>query len=174
MPISLHAALVPGWLQGLGACRSLIDKAAAHCAAHGLDEAKIIEASLIDDMRPFKYQIKSCAVHSRKAVEQARTGQAHPDLNSSPTTLAALAAMLDDASGFLEALDPAELEGFVGRDLSFTIGENYRRDYTAENFLLGFSRPNFHFHAAAAYAILRMKGVAIGKADFLGVIPVKG
>jgi len=175
MPLSLHAALVPGWLQVLGSCRGLIDKAEAHCAAHGLDEAELVEARLIDDMRPFKYQIKSCTVHSRLAVEHARSGIAGPDFNSSPETLAALGAQLDDTIAFLEALDPAEFETFFGRGVVFTIpGTDYRREYTAENFLLGFSRPNFHFHATTAYALLRMKGVAIGKVDYLGAWPTRG
>jgi hypothetical protein len=33
---------------------------------------------------------------------------------------------------------------------------------------LSFSQPNFYFHAATSYDILRWKGVPIGKRDFLG------
>ena len=40
--------------------------------------------------------------------------------------------------------------------------------FTAENFLLSFAQPNFYFHAATAYDILRSKGVKIGKRDFMG------
>lgn len=40
--------------------------------------------------------------------------------------------------------------------------------FTAENFLLSFSLPNFFFHATTAYDILRHNGVAIGKRDFMG------
>ena len=38
----------------------------------------------------------------------------------------------------------------------------------ADEFLLSFSQPNFYFHAATAYNILRMKGAAVGKMDFIG------
>jgi len=172
--LSLHAALVPEWLQILGGCRAVIDKAAAHCAETGLDETELVEARLAPDMRPFKYQIKSCTVHTRGAVEHARTGLAAPDFNNSPGTLGALATQLGETIAFLNELDPAEFESFIGRDLVFTIpGTEYRRDYAVENFLLGFSRQNFHFHAVTAYAILRMKGVNIGKVDYLGAWPVK-
>ena len=41
-------------------------------------------------------------------------------------------------------------------------------DFTAEEFLLSFSQPNYAFHAATAYDILRMLGIKIGKTDFLG------
>ena len=40
--------------------------------------------------------------------------------------------------------------------------------FTAEGFLMSFSLPNFFFHATTAYDILRMKGVALGKPDYLG------
>jgi len=35
-------------------------------------------------------------------------------------------------------------------------------------YLMSFVMPNFYFHAAAAYNILRNKGVDVGKMDFLG------
>jgi hypothetical protein len=33
--------------------------------------------------------------------------------------------------------------------------------------------PNFYFHCATAYDILRHAGVDVGKQDFLGAIPIK-
>jgi len=42
--------------------------------------------------------------------------------------------------------------------------------FTAENFALSFSLPNFHFHATTAYDIRRMNGVTIGKRDFIEVM----
>jgi hypothetical protein len=35
-------------------------------------------------------------------------------------------------------------------------------------YLLGRAWPNFYFHAATAYNILRHNGVEIGKGDFIG------
>jgi hypothetical protein len=45
--------------------------------------------------------------------------------------------------------------------------------FTAQGFLLSFSLPNFFFHAATAYDILRSKGVALGKRDYLGALRLK-
>jgi len=39
--------------------------------------------------------------------------------------------------------------------------------FIADQFLLSFSMPNFFFHTTTAYAILRSKGVALGKRDYL-------
>jgi len=38
-------------------------------------------------------------------------------------------------------------------------------------YLLGFSLPNFFFHATTTYAVLRHVGVEIGKMDFMGGPP---
>jgi hypothetical protein len=35
-------------------------------------------------------------------------------------------------------------------------------------YLLAVAQPNFYFHVAAAYNILRHNGVELGKKDFLG------
>jgi hypothetical protein len=45
--------------------------------------------------------------------------------------------------------------------------------FTAQEFLMSFSLPNFYFHAATAYDILRFKGVPLGKRDFLGRLRLK-
>ena len=45
--------------------------------------------------------------------------------------------------------------------------------FAAEGFLMSFSLPSFYFHATTAYDILRMKGVPVGKLDFLGQLSIK-
>jgi uncharacterized protein len=168
MPLTLHAALIPGWLQTLGAVSGLLGKAEAHCAQHGLAPADLIEARLIGDMNAFSYQVKSCMVHSRYAIEGVRVGTCSPDFSKPPATFDGLREQVDATLAFLEALDPQELDSLIGRPVVFEIQDIMRREFTAETFLLTFSQPNFFFHAATAYDILRMNGVQIGKGNFLG------
>lgn len=172
MPLTLHAALMPGWLQLLGACRNWIDKAEAHCTDSEIAPADLIEARLIEDMFPFKYQVKSCAVHSLGAIEGVRRGTFSPDVSEPPATFDALRTRLDETIAALGEVTVEEMEGFFGKPLVFTIGSKFRLDFTAENFLLGFSRQNFAFHATTAYDILRSRGVGVGKGDFLGALPI--
>jgi hypothetical protein len=101
-----------------------------------------------------------------------REGVYSPDLAPPPTTFEGLHAKLDAARAFMGALDEAELEGCIGRDMRFEF-KTMRMDFTAEDFLLSFSQPNFYFHASAAYSIARQLGVTIGKTDFLGAVRVK-
>ncbi|MGO9946372.1 MAG: DUF1993 family protein [Steroidobacteraceae bacterium] len=90
-----------------------------------------------------------------------------------PQEFAALKARIVETLAALEAVDAAEIDSFVGRDMRFAFGDRHI-DFTAENFLLSFSQPNFYFHATTAYDILRAKGVQIGKRDFLGKTRKKG
>jgi hypothetical protein len=41
-------------------------------------------------------------------------------------------------------------------------------NFKGAQYLLAFAWPNFYFHAATAYDILRHNGVELGKLDFLG------
>ena len=66
------------------------------------------------------------------------------------------------------------MEGFIGNDMIFSVPTmNLELPFTAENFLLSFSLPNFYFHATTAYDLLRDQGVSIGKRDFLGAMRIK-
>jgi uncharacterized protein len=172
MAISLYSATVPTFLQILPTIAALCDKGAQWCRDQGLDEADLVQARLADDMWPFSWQVRATWLHSADAVEGARKGECAPDFSDPPDTLAALKARVEDAIGRLEAVSPAEVDGLVGRDACFRIGER-RLEFTAENYLLSFALPNFFFHATTAYAILRSRGVPIGKRDFLGGLRLK-
>lgn len=172
MSISLYDAVIPANLQIIGSVSGLVDKAKAFCAAEGRSEADMLQARLIEDMLPFAYQVKVVSEHSLGAIEGVRAGNYSPDLAALPADFAGLEAKLAAAASALEAIDPAEIEGFVGKDMQFSFGETVI-PFTAENFLLSFALPNFYFHAATAYDILRAQGVAVGKRDFLGQLRMK-
>ena len=167
MAFTLYDATIPNFQQTVGATIGLIDKAEAFCAEGLSDEAALVDARLADDMLPFGYQVKSVCAHSIGAIEGVRAGLFSPDLSPWPTDLAGLKAALTSAQAALQTLTPDEVNGLVGDDMAFAFKER-RMEFTAEDFLLSFSLPNFYFHATAAYAILRMKGVKIGKSDFIG------
>ena len=167
MAFSLYAATVPSYLQILGAVADLIGKADAFCKEKSMTPEDIIQARLADDMQPFAYQVKSTVVHSLGAIEGVRKGVFSPDTTIPPKDFAALKGRVVETLAALEALDAAEVDSFVGRDMRFAFGDRHV-DYSGENFLLSFSQPNFYFHATTTYDILRWKGIPIGKRDFLG------
>lgn len=167
MTLSLYSAVVPNYIQILGAVAGLLDKAEAHCADTGCDPDDLLKAKLADDMLPFGYQVKSCSAHSIGAIEGVRAGVFSPDMTPWPTTFEGLRDAVKKALTAVQALSPYEVNGFVGQDMRFEMGE-MKMPFTAEEFLLSFSQPNFYFHATTAYDILRMKGVKLSKRDFMG------
>jgi len=171
MAFSLYEATIPSYRQILGAVGRLIDKAEAYCEEQKLAAEEIIQARLAADMLPFAYQVKSTAVHSFGAIEGVRKGIFAPDMTPPPQTFAALKTKIADTLAALEAIDAAEIDAFVGRDMRFAFGER-QMNFTAENFLLSFSQPNFYFHATTAYDILRWKGLPLSKRDFTGRVRI--
>ena len=172
MTFSLYSATIPSYRQILAAVGGLIGKAETFCTEQKLTPEEIIQARLAPDMLPFAYQIKSTSVHSLGAIEGVRQGVFSPDMTPPPQTFAALKTRIAETLAALEALKAAEIDGFVGRDMRFAFGER-QINFTAEDFLLSFSQPNFYFHAATAYDILRWKGLPIGKRDFTGRVRLK-
>jgi hypothetical protein len=171
MGFSLYDATIPSYRQILGSVGGLLGKAEAYCAEHKLAAEEIIQARLAPDMLPFAYQVKSTAVHSLGAIEGVRMGVFSPDTTPPPQTFAALRTKIADTLAALEAIDAEEINGFLGRDMRFAFGE-HQMNFTAENFLLSFSQPNFYFHATTAYGILRWKGLPVGKRDFAGRVRI--
>jgi hypothetical protein len=80
--------------------------------------------------------------------------------------------MVADARDALTKLTPAEVNALEGRDMTFQI-RDFKIPFTAEGFIMSFSLPNFYFHATTAYGILRMKGVPLGKRDYMGQMRMK-
>ncbi len=163
MSYTVADASGPVFVSMLTNMRAWLDKAEAE-----KDSAVLVEARLVEDMLPFSYQVKSMAVHSQGAIEAVRQGVFSPNFGEAlPATLGELRDRLDGAIALLESVGEDELESFTGRPMVFAIGER-RLDFTAEDFLLSFSQPNFYFHATMVYAILRARGVPVGKRDFIG------
>lgn len=174
MTFSIYDAIVPSWLQMLGSLLGLLDKAEAWCAEHGVAESDLLEARLADDMLPFAYQVKSCAVHSHGAIEGVRRGEFAPDTTTPPATIAALRTRIEEARAAIAGLDRKALEELCSGDVTFVFNGKRLMEFTGDKFLLSFSQPNFFFHTSTAYAILRARGVPVGKRDYLGAVQIKG
>lgn len=172
MSTSLYDAIIPSFQQTLGAVAGLVSKAEAHCAEKKMAPADLLQARLFEDMQPFTYQVKSTVGHSIGAIEGVRNGVYKPDLAPPPASFAALKDAIAGAVAMLSDVKAQEINGFEGREMFFEI-RDIKLPFTAENFLLSFSIPNFYFHAATAYDILRHRGVPLGKRDFLGQMRLK-
>lgn len=172
MTLSLYDITVPSYLQTVGAVRAILRKGAEFCQQGGLDPQTLVETRLADDMLPLRFQVVSVAHHSIGALQGLSRGVFGPPGAEQPADYEGLRKLMDDTEAALKALAPADVNTHLGRDMAFQMRE-FRIPFLAETFIMSFSLPNFYFHAATTYDILRMKGVPLGKRDFLGQMRIK-
>ena len=166
MAISLYDASVACFLQTLGGVDGFLSRGLAHCNERNIDPNEIVETRLFSDMLPFRYQILAVASHSIGAMRGVKQGLFSPATEMPPLDYAGLQKVITDATEALQQLAPADVNALEGKDVLFQV-RDIKLPFKAEGFLLSFSLPNFHFHATTAYDILRMKGVQIGKRDYM-------
>jgi len=172
MALSLYDASVANYLQILGAVSGFLDRSLTHFREKGIDPDTIVEARLAPDMHPLRFQIISVAQHSRGAIEGVQQGVFSPPSSKTPYDFAGLQGLVTQTREALSALTPEAVNALSGKDVIFALGDR-KLPFTAEGFLMSFSLPNFYFHAATAYDILRTNGVPLGKRDFMGRLNLK-
>jgi hypothetical protein len=172
MAFSLFDATVANYLQTLGALAGILERSRAHFAEAGVALEEIVEARLAGDMLPFRFQVVSATHHSLGAIEGVKRGLFQPPKGNTDLDFAALQALVTQARDALGAFGRDDINALEGGDVTFQIGER-RVPFKAEDFLMSFSLPNFYFHAATSYDLLRMKGAPLGKKDYLGRMRIK-
>ena len=130
------------------------------------DEKAIVEAKLAEDMKPFSFQIQTASDTAKNAVGRLTGGQA-PSMPDTETSFAELKARLQKTIDYVQSVPASAYAEAAGREveMKFPNGIGYR--WTGAEYLTGFVLPNFFFHVSMAYAILRNRGVKLGKPDFL-------
>ena len=172
MAVSLYDLTVASYLQVLPAVENFLKKGQEHFAAGSVDADAVADIRLAPDMLPFRFQVHSVVHHSQGAIAGIKAGLFNPPPPMAKLDYTGLRQQVADARAGLEKVTPAEVEALSGRDMTFAMGD-LKIPFTVETFLLSFSLPNFYFHAATAYDILRVQGVPLGKRDFLGRMRIK-
>ncbi|PXA83552.1 DUF1993 domain-containing protein [Nostoc sp. 3335mG] len=166
MALSLYDASIPLFIRGFASLSAILEKGRAFADQQGLPHSDLLDARLIEDMAPLTAQVQRCSDTSKNmAVRVGRIPSvAMPDTESSFDELQARIAV---TVAFLEAV-PAD--SFEGQDDATILLPTPHGDiaFTPQSYVLTFAVPNFFFHLTTAYALLRMKGVPIGKLDYLG------
>jgi hypothetical protein len=171
MAIALYDLSVASYLQTLSAVSKFLDKSLVFFREQGVDPEQIVEARLAADMHPFRFQIHSVVFHSLGALESVRVGTFQAPPARPAHDYAGLQGLVAETHEALTKVTREEIEALEGTDLIFK-GSTVRT-FTAEGFLMSFALPNFYFHAATAYDILRWRGAPVGKRDFMGTLRVK-
>ena len=172
MTTMLYDLTVGSYTQVLEGAVGFMEKGLAHCQTNGIDLVDVVNCALYEDMQNFYFQVMSLNHHSAKAIEGLHAGEFGPPMyafnhKAEQGDYEMLLATTKESIAVMKNQDPTTINALAGKTIIFKLGAN-EMPFTAENFALSFSLPNFYFHAATAYDILRMKGVKLGKMDFLG------
>ena len=168
MATELYDLTVPVFIRTLGITSKFLDKGRTFAAEKGLDEAEFMNVRLIEDMHPLTAQIQRMS-DSSKGFAVRVGGVENVAMEDNEASFDDLQARIAKTIDFLKSVPADAINGKEDSTVVLKL-PNGDMSFTALNYAQGFAMPNFYFHVTTAYAILRMKGVPVGKMDFLGGI----
>ncbi|HEY1838024.1 MAG TPA: DUF1993 domain-containing protein [Rhizomicrobium sp.] len=166
MAFSIYDASIPPMIRMLQSISKIMDKAQAQAKSEGKDLSSLLEARLAPDMHPFPRQIQIMSDAAKGAAARL-AGIEAPSMPDNETTFAELQQRIAKTVAFLESVKREQLAGAEERKIELKT-PNRTLEFNGRDFLTQFALPNFFFHATTAYDLLRHKGIAIGKMDYLG------
>lgn len=170
MSLSLYQSSVPAFERSLTAFLGILEKAEAHAKARAFDPTNYLGMRLAPDMFPFVRQVQTFCDNAKNAPSRL-AGVAAPAFEDKEATFAELRDRIGRTLDYLKTLDPKAIDEAAEREIVFPIGQANKAKMQGGSYLVHFVLPNFYFHLATAYDILRSAGVEIGKRDFLGAVP---
>ena len=165
MPASVFDFTLAQFRNALAGTQIILEEADRHIRASGQSPDGLLEARLQADMLPLAFQIGQAVNSSAGALRRIK-GESVTALYVFDDFSAARAGIAD-ALAYCKSVDASEFSGMEERAVIWTAPKIELR-YTATEFLVTHAIPNFYFHCAAIYCILRTLGVPIGKLNFLG------
>tara|TARA_B100000886_G_C20355976_1_gene462998 strand:+ start:147 stop:668 length:522 start_codon:yes stop_codon:yes gene_type:complete len=172
MSIKINQASLETYKQILPAALQILNKAKAHFEETGTDLEDIVQARLYEDMAPFSFQVFSIVHHSVGALNALKSGEFGPPNMPENLDFVALHLLLEEAVNDLKNFSADEVDACSEQEVLFKMG-SIEWPFSAESFILSFSLPNFYFHVTTMYDMLRMRGVSVGKLDFIGKMQLK-
>ncbi len=151
--------------RALATCEHLLNKGEAFAADKGLAPGDILDWKLIDDMHPLRFQLMIVINFTRNWPARVVGLPLPGDIDSQATDLAGFHAAIADARAWLAALTPEQIDGADETALTHKLGSGMEPTLPGGQWIAGFAATNIYFHMSMVYAILRSKGVGIGKFD---------
>jgi hypothetical protein len=166
MPLTMYELTIPTLLRGLDVLSTYLEKAAVFARETGVEPADLMQSRLAPDMLPFSGQVQRASDKAKAGVARLAMIDA-PAFADTETTFPELAARIEKTTAFLRSVDKQRFEGSDSRSIEIKL-RSLSGTYSGERYLMGILLPDFFFHVATAHDILRNRGLAIGKVDYLG------
>jgi hypothetical protein len=165
MQHSVYDLISNQFSRSLVAMKGVLNKASEHAKARKFDENHFLTLKLAPDMFDFKRQVQIATDNAKGAVARL-TGKTAPVFDDTEKTLQELVQRIDKTIEFLSSAKPEDFKDYASKKASFPWRPGVY--LTGEDYLVSHAIPNFYFHSATAYNLLRAAGVEIGKGNFLG------
>jgi hypothetical protein len=166
MSLTLYDISVPVFLRALSNLDEILKKGEAFADEKGIPHAELLQARLIEDMLPLTGQVQR-ASDSAKFVPVRVGGVDNLPMADEEASFADLHARIRKTADFLRQVDPEVMADKEQVEVVIKTRAG-STTFSGRSYVLNFALPNFYFHVTTAYAILRHKGVPIGKMDFIG------
>ena len=167
MALSIYDVTIPALIRGFNNLSAILAKAEADAMATGIDPNVYLQARLAPDMFPLTAQVQRASDTAKGCV--VRLGAVEPvSFADTETTFPELEERIAKTVSLLRGVKAADLEGAAEHRVEMKFGER-TIVLDGRSYVTGFVLPNFYFHIATAYDLLRHKGLKIGKADYIGL-----
>lgn len=163
MPINFYT-FVDMYTRVLDTTAHILTKGADHARGQGVSEAQMLEWRLVDDMNPLSFQLNTVCNFPRQWLARAVGNELPADIPAC-TSVADYQREIAATKAYVQALTPAQFEGREEVPMEITLGGGMKMTATASQWVKVFATTNIYFHMSIAYAILRSRGVPIGKLD---------
>ncbi len=147
-----------------------MDKAGEYAKDKSFDVEVLAQARLAPDQFSFVQQVQGACDQAKYAAAYFgnKPAPSHPDTEK---TFAELRERIAKCAAFVATVQEKDCAGAEDRKIAPTwLGGKWLR---GGDYLTQVAVPNFFFHIAMAYAILRHNGVQLGKMDYIGAIPTR-
>jgi uncharacterized protein len=166
MTIPMSTIIKSAGTQTLGALAGVLKKGADHAAAAKLPEEVFLNFRLYPDMFPLSRQVQITSDNLARGAARL-AGMELPAFPDVETNFAQLIERTQKANAYVQAASSEAMDARAQTVVNIPIGGGKELPMTCSQYLLSWVLPNFYFHAATAYDILRHNGVVLGKGDFL-------
>lgn len=157
---SIYDFTIPVFIKMLSGLKGVLKKA----AAHGGDEQAILNDRIASDMFPLLRQVQ-VATDNAKGAAARLSGQEIPKYEDTEKTFAELDARIDKTIAFLHTVTKESFSNAA--TVQVTLPYFPGKFMTGYDYACEYAIPNFFFHVAMAYALVRKNGVEIGKSDYM-------
>jgi hypothetical protein len=169
MALTVHQSSVPVFVQSLTGVINSIDKLTSFAAAAKIDPSLFLSERLYPNMFNYGRQVQQMCYWAANTTAWL-AGKEPPKYANDESTLDALKARVQSCIDYVQSVSADDVNAGETREIIYPAAGMQRR-MRGDDFLLHQALPQFYFHVTTAYAILRSRGVELGKRDFMGPIP---